>query len=60
MKMLIFRICLLLSIRKAESSGCIFKYGFGLDDGWVSKPVDTQPSATVDLVGCKTMCDQMV
>ena len=60
LKMLIFPLCLLLSIRKAESAECLLKYGFGLNKYVTSILVETQPSGTFDLNGCKTSCDKEV
>ena len=58
MKMLIFRLCLLLLIRKAESAECLPKPGFGLYGSAIL--VETQPSGALDLDGCKTSCGEAV
>ena len=58
MKMLIFRLCLLLLIRKAESAECLPKPGFGLYGDEIL--VEIQPSGNFDLDGCKTICDEAV
>ena len=64
MKMLIFRLCLLLLTGKAESAECLLKYGVGLNEYVDPKlaPVlaETQPSGTFNLGSCKTSCDKMV
>ena len=63
-KMLIFRFCLLLLIRKTESALiCLLKYGFGPKYGYgfeASIPVVAQPSGSLDLGGCRTRCEKMV
>ena len=58
MKMLFFRLCLLLLIRKAESAECLLKYGFGLYGEGIL--VETQPSGTLDLDRCQKSCDEAV
>ena len=60
--MLIFRLCLILLIRKAESAECLLKYGYGPSKDPKLAPIlaETQPSGTFNLDSCKTSCDKMV
>ena len=63
MKMLIIRsfiiiLFLLLLTGKAESGECLLKYGFGLSQDEPPIFADAQPSVTLDLDGCKTICDE--
>ena len=59
--MMIFQLCLILLMRKAESSECLHKPGFGLSKPAYNKfRIKTQPFGPVDLDSCKTNCDEMV
>ena len=60
MKIVISRIFLLLFIQKAESAECLIKPGFGLSEYDDSILIETQPSGSFDLGGCKTSCDKEV
>ena len=67
MKMVIFRIFLLIFIQKTESAKCLLKFGFGLKEDVYPKLVqfnpilaETQSSDSFDLDGCKTSCEETV
>ena len=58
MKMIIFRLFLLLLTGRAESAQCLRKPGFGLYGEGIL--VDIQPSGLYDLDGCETICEEAV
>ena len=60
MKMLLFQLCSLLLIHKAESAGCLTKHGFGIQGYWGWALVDGPSSFQIDLDACETKCEDEV
>ena len=58
MKTLLFQLCSLLLIHKAESAGCLKKHGFGIQGPRVL--VDGQSFFPINLGDCETKCDNLV
>ena len=59
MKMILFQLCSLLLIHKAESAGCLLKPGFGLEEG--HKLVNYWKSPLpINVSECQTQCDNTV
>ena len=61
MRMLLFQLCSLLLIHKANSAGCLRKYGFGLEL-FSKELVDRQGQSSFpfDLDDCETKCLNVV
>ena len=59
MKMILFLLCSLLLIHKAESAGCLLKPGFGLEEG--HKLVNYWKSPLpINVSECQTECNNKV
>ena len=60
MKMLIFRLCVILLNSRAFSAECLLKHGFGLSEDDESILDDVQPKGPSNIDSCKTSCDNAV
>ena len=60
MKILLFQVCSLLLIHKAETAGCLLKHGFGLAEGYAPTLVDEPSHFSINIIDCEKKCEKEV